>query len=188
MDLKLNGKTIILRPLKKSDVPSIFKYTKTADIPRYTFVPSPNTVENIERFINRSRQSARKGTTYVFAIVPHEAGELAGTIGIHAVSAAHKKAEIGYWLAKNFRRRGIMPEALGLVLKFCFKKLKLQRVQAGTLIDNVASQKLLKKCGFKFEGRHRSYYFHRKRIKDAYMYAITREDYRAKRKKKIMRK
>ena len=184
MTTELKGKNIILRPLKKSDVPSIFKYTKSADISRYTFVPSPNTVENIQTFIRKSRKFARKGTDYVFGIVPHDSDEVVGTLGIHGVSAVHKKAEIGYWLAKKFRGRGIMPEAIGLVIKFCFNELKLQRLQAPTLPDNVISQKLLKKCGFKYEGRHRNYYRHRKRIKDAYMYAITKEDYRAMRKKK----
>lgn len=183
MTTELKGKSIILRPLKKPDVPSIFTYTKSADIPRYTFVPSPNTVENIETFISKSRKFARHGSTYIFGIVPYDASEVVGTLGIHDVSAIHKKAEIGYWLAKKFRGRGIMPEAIGLALKFCFKELKLQRVQAPTLPENVISQKLLKSCGFKYEGRHRNYYRHRQRIKDAYMYAITREDYRAKRKK-----
>ena len=183
MTTELKGKSIILRPLKKSDVPSIFKYTKSAEIPRYTFVPSPNTVENIETFIRKSHKFARKGTTYIFGIVPNDSSEVVGTLGVHDVSAIHKKAEIGYWLAKKFRGRGIMPEAIGLALKFCFKELKLQRVQAPTLPDNVISQKLLKSCGFKYEGRHRNYYRHRQRIKDAYMYAITREDYRAMRRK-----
>lgn len=184
MDLKPKGKSIILRPLKKSDVSSIFKYTKSADIPRYTFVPSPNTVENIERFIKSSHLSARKGTTYVFGITEPDVDEVIGTIAILGINAVHKKAEIGYWLAKKFRGRGIMFEAVSLILKFCFKELKLQRVQAATLPDNVFSQKLLKTCGFKYEGRHRNYFFHRKRIKDAYMYAITVEDYRAMQGKK----
>ena len=184
MTTELKGKSIILRPLKKSDVSSIFKYTKSADIPRYTFVPSPNTVENIERFIKSCHLSARKGTTYVFGITEPDVDEVIGTIAILGINAVHKKAVIGYWLAKKFRGRGIMPEAIGLILKFCFKELKLQRVQAATLPDNVISQKLLKSCGFKYEGRHRNYFFHRKRIKDAYMYAITKEDYRAKRRKK----
>ncbi len=183
MDLELKGKSVILRPLKKSDVSSIFKYTKFPDIPRYTFVPSPNTIENIETFIKKSHKFARKGTIYIFGIVPDDASEVVGTLGIHDVSVMHKKAEVGYWLAKKFRGRGIMPEAIGLALKFCFKELKLQRVQAPTLPENVISQKLLKSCGFKYEGRHRNYYRHHKRIKDAYMYAITKDDYRSARKK-----
>ena len=184
MAIELKGKQIILRSLKKSDAASIYKYVRSPDIPRYTFVPSPYTIDSAIDFIKRSHIWRRKETTYVFAIVPHEAGELVGTIGIHAVSAVHKKAEIGYWLAKKFRGRGIMPEAIGLALKFCFKELKLHRVQAPTLPDNVISQKLLKSCGFKYEGRHRNYYRHRNRIKDAYMYAITVEDYRAMLRKK----
>ena len=184
MTTELKGKSIILRPLKKSDVPSIFKYTKSADIPRFTFVPSPNTVENIQRFIRKTHLSARKGTDYVFGIVPHDSDEVVGTLDIHGISAVHKKAGIGYWLAKKYRGRGIMPEAVGLVLKFCFNELKLHRVHAGTLLDNTASQKLLKKCGFSYEGTHRNFYRHRGRIKNVHMYAITIEDYRAMRRKK----
>lgn len=183
MASELKGINIILRPLTKSDVPAIFKHTKSADIPRFTFVPSPNTVENIEAFIKKSQKFARKGSSYVFGITEPDVDEVIGTIAVLSISSAHKKAEIGYWLAKKFRGQGIMPVAVGLVLTFCFKELKLQRVQAGTLIDNVASQKLLKKCGFKYEGRHRNYYRHRRRIKDVYMYAITVEDYKAMRKK-----
>ena len=184
MDLKPKSKSIILRPLKKSDVLSIFKYTKSPDIPRYTFVPSPNTTENIETFIKKSRKFARNKTSFVFGITELDVDEVIGTIAILGINAVHKKAEIGYWLAKKFRGQGIMPESISLVLKFCFKELKLQRVQAATLPDNVISQKLLKTCGFKYEGRHRNYFFHRKRIKDAFMYAITVGDYRAMRRKK----
>ena len=183
MDLKPKSKSIILRLLKKSDVLSIFKYTKSPDIPRYTFVPSPNTVENIETFIKSCHLSARKGTSYVFGITEPDVDEVIGTIAILGINEVHKKAEIGYWLAKKFRGRGIMFEAVSLILKFCFKELKLQRVQAATLPDNVFSQKLLKTCGFKYEGRHRNYFFHRKRIKDAYMYAIKIGDYRARQRK-----
>ncbi len=184
MTTELKGKNIILRALKKSDVPSIFKYTKSPDIPRYTFVPSPNTTEHIETFIKKFHKFARKGTSYAFGITEPDADEVIGALGIHNVSAIHKKAEIGYWLAKKFRGRGIMPEAIGLALKFCFKELKLHRVQAPTLPDNDISQKLLISCGFKYEGRLRNYYRHHNRIKDAYMYAITVEDYKAMLRKK----
>ena len=184
MTKELKGKNIIIRAIRKSDIPLIVKYTKSADIPRYTFVPSPNTVEHIETFIKRSRLSARKGTDYVFCIVPHDVGELVGAIGVHAVSKIHKKADIGYWLAKKFRGQGYMQEATELVLKFCFNELKLHRVQASTFIDNVISQKLLKKCGLKYEGTLRNFLYHRKRYKDAHMYAITVEDYRSMRRKR----
>ena len=91
MTTELKGKSIILRPLKKSDVSSIFKYTKSADIPRYTFVPSPNTVENIERFIKSCHLSARKGTTYVFGITEPDVDEVIGTIAILGITPFIKK-------------------------------------------------------------------------------------------------
>ena len=184
MSIELTGRKITLRTLKKSDADSIYKYVRSPDIPRYTFVPSPYMKEHAIGFIKRSHIWRRNGTSYIFGIVPHDAGEVVGTIGLHDVSAVHKKTEIGYWLGKKFRGQGYMQEAIELVLKFCFSELKLYRVQATALLDNVISQKLLKRCGFKYEGRHRNFLRQRKRIKDAHMYAITKEDYRTIRRKK----
>ena len=61
-------------------------------------------------------------------------------------------AEIDYWLGKNYWRRGLATEAMRLVLKFGFKKLKLHRIHAHTFEKNIASRKVLEKCGFKIEG------------------------------------
>ena len=53
---------------------------------------------------------------------------------------------------KNYWRGGYATEALNLVVNFGFSTLKLHRLEAGMSVENIASQKLFKKAGFKQEG------------------------------------
>ena len=57
--------------------------------------------------------------------------------------------EVGYGLNPAYEGHGYMTEALKAFLEFG-KKLGIRRVQADTLPDNVKSQNVLKRCGFRF--------------------------------------
>ena len=76
------------------------------------------------------------------------------------ISWAKKKADIGYWLAKEYWGKGVMGEAVSLVLKFAFFKLKFVRVGGLVFEENKASIKVLEKTGFKYEGKLRKYRKH----------------------------
>jgi RimJ/RimL family protein N-acetyltransferase len=84
-------------------------------------------------------------------------GKLIGAIGLSGIIKNHK-AELGYWLGKEYRGRGIITEAVGLVTKYAFDKLKLKRVSANVFSWNEASKKVLKKNSYKFEGVLKKYY------------------------------
>ena len=95
-----------------------------------------------------------------------------GSIGFHGKYGTHShKDEIGYWLAKPYRRKGIMKK---VILKLCnhgFEEMKLKRIEASIFPFNIASASLLKACGFKFEGRLKKSYFKKGRYIDGTMYA-----------------
>jgi len=52
-------------------------------------------------------------------------------------------ASLGYWIDKDHVNQGYMGEVMTLSLKFCFSFLKLERVNAATLVDNAPSQRVL---------------------------------------------
>jgi ribosomal-protein-alanine N-acetyltransferase len=85
-------------------------------------------------------------------------GELIGglTLG-NVVRGAAQAAVLGYWMDKDRTRQGYMTEAVLLACHFAFRGLKLHRVEAGTLPENAASQKVLNNCGFMLEGSRRKY-------------------------------
>ena len=55
---------------------------------------------------------------------------------------------IGYWVDAARNGRGLATTAVGDILRFAFGELSLHRVEAATLVDNLASQRVLAKNGF----------------------------------------
>jgi len=60
---------------------------------------------------------------------------------------------IGYWIGKPHARQGKMFAALRAVLPFAFGPLGLHRIEAACIPENEASSNLLRKLGFREEGR-----------------------------------
>jgi [ribosomal protein S5]-alanine N-acetyltransferase len=97
-----------------------------------------------------SRYNQKKPESLSWAIEVD--GEYVGGIGIHRVEWKDEKSEIGYWIGKPFWGRGIATEALKQFIKFLDRKYDFKRISALVFSYNLASQRVLKKAGFKFEG------------------------------------
>jgi [ribosomal protein S5]-alanine N-acetyltransferase len=68
-----------------------------------------------------------------------------------------QSANLGYWVAERANGRGLATKAVGEVIPIAFGELGLHRLEAGTLVDNVASQRVLEKNGFEQIGIARDY-------------------------------
>ncbi|MFL6158612.1 MAG: GNAT family N-acetyltransferase [Marmoricola sp.] len=89
----------------------------------------------------------RAGSTVPFVI--DEDGELAGRATLNnLVRGPFQSASVGYWVDGARGGRGIASAACGLIVEHAFGELGLHRVEAGTLLDNVRSQKVLVNNGF----------------------------------------
>jgi len=86
----------------------------------------------------------RREKNYKFAILINK--KFAGSIALYKENEDY---ELGYFILRNFRGRGIATKASKKILNFGFKQLKLNKIIANTDLDNKASQKILKKLGFK---------------------------------------
>jgi [ribosomal protein S5]-alanine N-acetyltransferase len=76
-------------------------------------------------------------------------GRIVGTLGIsNIVRGQFQSANLGYFVAEEVNRRGVATHAVGLAVERAFTALGLHRLEAGTLVDNVASQRVLEKNGF----------------------------------------
>jgi ribosomal-protein-alanine N-acetyltransferase len=98
-----------------------------------------------------SEERERLDQGYRFLILAD--GRLAGTLGISNVSrGAFQSATLGYFVAKELNGRGVATGAVGLALEWAFGEAGLHRLQAGTLLDNVGSQRVLDRNGFRILG------------------------------------
>jgi ribosomal-protein-alanine N-acetyltransferase len=76
-------------------------------------------------------------------------GDLAGMITLaDVVRGALQLGNVGYWVDRGHNGRGLASNAVADVIAFAFGEAGLHRLEAGTLVDNHASQRVLEKNGF----------------------------------------
>lgn len=135
-------------------------------------------------FSNRiiwSQRAVKAKTAYPFFIFFRESNELVGAITLDNVrfGPAHT-GTLGYWIGQGYARQGIMLEAIKLVVYKSYHAFDLSRIEAACLPENVASRKLLEKCGFKYEGVAQSYLQINGRWRTHVLYAALRMDRRGR--------
>jgi [ribosomal protein S5]-alanine N-acetyltransferase len=95
-------------------------------------------------------------TGWRFAIL--DGGAIAGTISVSdVVRGAFHNAHVGYWVDVARNGRGLATQAVADVVEFAFGRGRLHRLQAATLVDNHASQRVLEKNEFERIGLARRY-------------------------------
>jgi ribosomal-protein-alanine N-acetyltransferase len=166
----LAGALCRLRPYRPSDVEAL---RATADDPLVsrwmtaTF-PSPYT-----------RTDAREWVARVVAdpapqhFVVEVGGTFAGAAGVMALQGEHRGvATFGYWLGRAFWGRGIATDAARTLARYGLGACGYRRLEAMVFAPNVASARVLEKCGFTLEGRMRDSYMQRDgSICDGLLYA-----------------
>ncbi|MGJ9425914.1 GNAT family N-acetyltransferase [Nesterenkonia halotolerans] len=76
-------------------------------------------------------------------------GDIAGRVTLNGiVRGPFQSCSMGYWLAQDQTGKGLATEAVRDAVMFAFKELDLHRVQAETLVNNVASRRVLLRTGF----------------------------------------
>jgi RimJ/RimL family protein N-acetyltransferase len=104
-------------------------------------------------------------------------GRAIGGVGIHFKTDVYRyTAEIGYWLAEPYWRKGIMTEALKQLIKIAFTKTSLQRLEASIYEYNISSQKTMQKLGFTMEGLRKDYTFKSGNFYDSYLYRLLKPE------------
>jgi len=102
--------------------------------------------------IERALASHDRGEAMPFVILDDD-GEVAGRLTLSGiVRGSFQSCGMGYWLAEDQTGKGLATEAVRAVLDIAFTELGLHRVQAETLLANVASQNVLARAGFERYG------------------------------------
>lgn len=113
-----------------------------------------------------------------FHLVDKKSDAVIGWCGYHTWYTDHARAEIGYGLLKEeYKRKGLMTEAIKPILDYGFNQMNLNRIEAFVAPYNVASNKVMGNNGFVKEGHLRSHYFFEGKHDDSYLYSLLRSDY-----------
>lgn len=180
-ELELHTKRLILREFKTSDKSALIKGINDFEIAKYLEkVPHPYTEADADWFFNHIKEKSQENPRqdYYLAITLAESQEFLGSIGIHHIDLDQKTASIGYWLSRQHHRNGYMFEAASEVIRFCFNDLDLRRLDIGAYSENQASNCLIQKLGFTYEGKKRQGSVSKAsgQIYDVNTYALLKKD------------
>jgi len=121
----------------------------------------------------------RREDFFGFLICLNEDGTVVGNMNLfHLVRRSLQCAIIGYFVGAPHGRQGYATEALQLLLRFAFGKLKLHRIEASIQPHNQASIALVKSAGFTLEGYSRRLVKIAGKWRDHERWAILVEDWR----------
>lgn len=81
--------------------------------------------------------------------------ELLGEIGLSGIDIKHKTGEIGYWLKKSARGKGIIDKLIPVIEQIGFEKFNLRKLNIWCDDDNIASRKHAENNGYVLEGIQR---------------------------------
>jgi [ribosomal protein S5]-alanine N-acetyltransferase len=111
------------------------------------------------------------------AICLSATGAVVGRINLTNVSRGYfQNATLGYIVDYQYNGRGIATSAVRLLVDYAFNSFGLHRVEAGTLLHNHGSQRVLEKNGFRREGIAKNYLFINGYWQDHQIFARTVED------------
>ncbi len=104
--------------------------------------------------LQRNLQEFRQGTSVCLSLMDHEESEVLGVCNYtNIVRGTFQACHLGYALAERHQGKGYMFEALEAANAYIFEELRLHRIMANYMPHNERSGDLLKRLGFKVEGR-----------------------------------
>lgn len=112
-------------------------------------------------------------------MVEHE-GNLIGTVSARELSRTQGRVEVGYMLSEAVHGRGLGTRAVGLMLERLFALPSLHRVWLNTAADNVGSQGVARKLGFRLEGVLRDHYRRGEARMDQQVWGLLRPEWEAR--------
>ena len=143
---------LIIREWSEMDLEDFFDYAKVDGVGQmagwnpHTSIQESKTI--LEMFIKEKN---------IFALELRENHKVIGSLGLETLSLSLSDEyenlvgrEIGYVLSKDYWGKGLMPEAVNRVIKFCFEKENYDYLMCSHSVINSQSKRVIEKSGFRF--------------------------------------
>jgi len=147
---ELSDGVVLVRPPLEADAPSIVAACQDPEISRFTTIPAPYEWHHAAGWISGAPEMWRSGTSTPMVVVDATTGHLLGACGF--VEIGEDQAEIGYWVKRQARGRGVATRAVLLVTHWGLTDFGLSLIELLADVRNVPSQRVAEKAGFTRDG------------------------------------
>lgn len=153
--VEIVGPRLKIRDFVASDLQDMFDYANDEETARFMTFSVPQSPEDTRPFLEASMAEAKEEPRTQYEMGIEMSGRIVGACGLRLKKRKPWEAEMGYILRRDLWGRGLMTEAVNLLLDFGFGELELHRICATHDPDNLASKRVMEKVGMQYEGRHR---------------------------------
>ncbi|MEW7008586.1 GNAT family N-acetyltransferase [Lentilitoribacter sp. EG35] len=153
---RIETERLILRKAQASDAAILHDaYMTDPDVPKFMSWKPHTELSKSEWWIDHCIKQWEAGKNYEFVI--EYKGKPMGMAGMHLMPP---RVSFGYVIASAYWGRGIVPEALTMLINWALAQDKIYRAQIFCHVDNRNSQRVIEKCGLEYEGTLRRYFIH----------------------------
>lgn len=175
-NIVLKGKKVILRPLSLKDAKRFCDWLGDTEVTKFLTIhnmPKPSLAEE-KAWIKKAR-IAKKQISFAVDSID---GTHIGSCSMRNIDSWNKNAELGIMIGdKKYWGQGFGTEAMSLLVKYGFDKLKLNSIYLHYIAFNVRALKSYKKVGFRVTGRYRQHVYSDGHFHDSMVMDILREEY-----------
>jgi RimJ/RimL family protein N-acetyltransferase len=166
--VELSDGEVTVRSWRADDLDELVAAVNDPEIARWMpAIPHPYSHADARAYL--ARATGREGT---FAVVDTGSGRLLGGITVNAQNWG--RADIGYWVRADARDRGVASRALTLVAGWGLGRYR--RLQLHADVENIASQRVAEKAGFRREGVLRAWIEQNGSQRDHVLYSLLQGD------------
>ena len=182
--LKYNGtqtietERLLLRKFAYTDANDMLKYWINDPLVQFMYSePIYVNHQEVAELLNKYISSYEKIDYYRWAIILKETNQCIGQVAFFLVNSENHFGEIEYCIGRTFQKKGLATEATKAVMKFGFENINFHKVQICHKQGNTASEKVIGKCGFKYEGTLRDFFYRDGKYLDRLYYSLLKEEW-----------
>lgn len=170
---------LLLRSFQPDDAAELFRAVDESRQhlrPWLRWVDATTKQEHIQQFIHRTLQQLHNQEALELGLVHNR--HIIGGIGMHEWDHMLKKAQLGYWVRKEYEGQGIVNKALTRFIDFLFEKPGLNKIEIHFMPSNKRSAAVADRLGFKVEGVIRQSYFFNGRLDDLVITGLLKSEWK----------
>lgn len=172
----LESERLLLRQMTANDINEVFEIRSNPDLMKYIPRPILKNKEEVLELIDtiNGNIAENKGINWAITLKPDN--KLLGYIGHYRIKWENFRSEIGYMILPEAQGKGIVSEAVNLIIKYGFEEMKMHSLEAVVDPENIASAKVLEKNGFVKEAHFREDCFFNGKFYDSVIYSLLKSD------------
>ncbi|EJC81815.1 acetyltransferase, ribosomal protein N-acetylase [Rhizobium leguminosarum bv. trifolii WSM2297] len=147
----LLSERLVMRAPHEEDIDALAHLANNAKVATMVSrMPHPYTADDAADFVRRTKNG--EIGKCVYAITKAENGAFIGCCGVEPHTDG-RTVEIGYWLGEPYWNKGYTTEACHALVDMVFRtRQDVDQIDARCRVMNVASRRVIQKCGFQFQG------------------------------------